>query len=454
MKGPDSMLRRSIAILALLAVSPVSAQRAAPIAAVPSATPVLLTAGQRSAAIADIEKKVIDRYVFPDRVTAIVARLKEGLASGRYDADDPAAFAARVTEDLRAASNDRHMYLNYAPDEFAAASTDKGEGRDNAALKALWERQAHRDNHGLTEMKILPGNVRYLRITGFEWIEDQTGAVYDAAMRFLRDGDAVIIDLRGNGGGSHAAVRYLLSHFTDGDQLDMTFLEAGKDPIQSRTLEYLPAGRLQAKPLYVLINNQVGSAAEAFAYDVQQFHLGTLIGATTAGAANNNEFSPIATGFMLSCSFGRPVHPVSKSNWEAVGVKPDVATNPTQALDVAQSLALARLLERTDAAPADRADWEWVRPAIEAKLHPAMLSQARLRQLAGQYGPQRVMWRDAALHYVRRNGQLARMIPLTADGLFTVEGYDDQFHIRLTGDAIEMQWNGETAPTRLRRSKG
>jgi len=453
MKVPPPMLSRSLMLLAVAVATPVFGQHAVPVTAAPASAVAPLTAEQRSAAIAAIVKRVTERYVFPDRVPRIVARLQDGLASGRYETDSRGAFAARVTEDLRAASSDRHMYLNYAPDAFAAASAGKNDGEDSPELQALWEYQAHRDNHGLTEMRILPGNVRYLRIAGFEWIEDQTGAAYDDAIRFLRGGDAVIIDLRGNGGGSHAAVRYLLSHFMDGDQLDITFLEAGKDPIQSRTLEYLPAGRLKGKPLYVLINNQVGSGAEAFAYDVQQFRLGTLIGATTAGAANNNELSPIAPGFMLSCSYGRPVHPVSKSNWEGVGVKPDVAIDPKAALDVAQSLALTELLKRTDAKAADRGDWAWALPMAEARLHPPVAVQARLRSLSGQYGKERVLWRDGALYYVRRSGATARLIPLTADGLFTVDGFDDHLHIRLTSDAMEMQWNDEPAPTRLPRSK-
>ncbi|QJU60594.1 S41 family peptidase [Sphingomonas sp. AP4-R1] len=447
------MLVRSVVLLSVLAASPAWAQRPAPVTVAPSAAPADLTPGQRSAAIDDIIQKVSARYVFPDRVPTIVARLNQARASGRYATGSPADFAARVSEDLREASNDRHMYLTYAPEQFAAASAGKGGGEDSPQLQAFWEREAHRDNHGLTEMKILSGNVRYLRVAGFEWVEDQTGAAYDAAMRFLRSGDAVIIDLRGNGGGSHAAVRYLLSHFMDGDKLDITFLEAGKDPIQSRTLEYLPAGRLKGKPLYVLISNRVGSGAEAFAYDVQQFHLGTLVGATTSGAANNNELSPIAPGFMLSCSYGRPVHPVSQSNWEGFGVAPDVATEPEQALDVAHSLALAELLKRTDANPADRAEWIWASPAVEARLHPPVLSQSRMRALAGQYGDQRVLWRDGALHYVRRNGQAARLIPLTDDALFTVEGLDDRLHIRLSADAMELQWNDDPAPARLPKTR-
>ncbi|NWP47763.1 hypothetical protein, partial [Escherichia coli] len=65
----------------------------------------------RSAAIAEITRKLEERYVFPDRVAAIRARLKDGMTSGRYDIENPPAFAGRVTEDLRAASGDRHLYL-------------------------------------------------------------------------------------------------------------------------------------------------------------------------------------------------------------------------------------------------------------------------------------------------------------------------------------------------------
>jgi hypothetical protein len=285
-----------------LAAFPATAQRATPVTVAAADSRSALTVDQRAAVIAEIVRQVGERYVFPDRVPTITAKLQTGLESGRYDTDNPTLFADRVTEDLRAASNDRHMYLRYAPAEYAARIAPKGNVAGEAAVDALWRRQAQRANHGLAESRILPGNLRYLRITGFQWIDDETGAAYNAALRFLSGGDAVIIDLRGNGGGSHAAVRYLLSHFMDPGQLDITFLEAGKPPVQSRTLEYLPAGRLKGKLLYVLIDHQVGSGAEAFAYDVQQFHLGTLVGATTAGAANNNSFSAVAPGFVLSCS--------------------------------------------------------------------------------------------------------------------------------------------------------
>lgn len=446
-----SRISLGIALL-LVCVAPCVAQKAAPVAVAP-VKKVILTAADRTAAIAVMASTIQTKYVFPDRVPAIVARLNDGLASGRYDSVDPWAFAARVTDDLRDASKDRHMYLDYSPDDYAATISDEahGEAGDAGAVDALRARQATRSNHGLVALRILPGNVRYLKITGFQWIDDRTGAAYDDAMRFLHGGDAVIVDLRGNGGGSHAAVRYLLSHFMEGDQLDLTFLQAGMAPEQSHTLDYVPAGRLRHTPLFVLIDKQVGSAAEAFAYDVQQFKLGTLVGEKTAGAANNNGFTPIAPGFMLSVSFGRPVHPVSGGNWEGVGVAPDVAVDPERALPSAQALALKALATRTDADPGTRADWAWALPAIEAQLHPVTLLPARMAALVGVYGGRRVVLKDGALRFVGRDGLSHRLDLLTQDGWFTVDGYDDHLHIRLTGAAMEMQWIDEPVATTIAR---
>lgn len=444
-------LTLSACALALLAASPALAQRAAPVAVARAEAAAPLTASQRAAAVAAIVREVETRYVFPERVPAIRDRLNESLSNGRYDTADPGAFAERVSTDLRESSQDGHMYLTHAPAEYAAALTAEGDPFDNPALQAIWADAARRANHGLGEMRILPGNVRYLRISQFHWVRDRTGQAYDDAMRFLRDGDAVIIDLRGNGGGDHAAVRYLLSHFMDPDQLDITFLEAGREPVQSRTLDHLPAGRLKDKPLYVLISRQVGSAAEAFAYDVQQFHLGTLVGGTTGGAANNNGFSPIAPGFMLSVSYGRPVHPISGTNWEGAGVDPDIAVDPATALDAAASHALNTLMARTDADPVDRAAWSWAQLGAEARIRPVSVAPDRLEALAGTYGGRAILFENGALFWRRASGEKARLSPMTADGLFAVEGSDDRIRMRLTGDALEMHRVDEPAPSHFPR---
>ncbi|MFP2962299.1 S41 family peptidase [Myxococcus sp. 1LA] len=336
--------------------------------------PRAMSKQDRDAALTAIAASLRESYVFPEKVPAIIERLEQSRKAGRYDLEDAGVFSERITSDLQASSADRHLYLNHDPVRYAAeqqraahAPSDEGASPD-----ARFRHEALRSHHGLSELKLLPGNLRYLRITGFEWVRDETGAIYDDAMRFLKDGDAIIIDLRGNGGGSHGAVRYLVSHFLDEDVLEMAFLSGPNPPVQSRTLEHVPAGRLKGKPLYVLIDGNVASAGEAFAYDVAQFELGELVGAKTVGAANNNRFVPIHPGFVLSVSHGRPVHAVSNTNWEGVGVLPTVEASPAQALEVAQLLALKRLSEASDASPEARADYEWARLEVEARLRPAL----------------------------------------------------------------------------------
>ena len=447
-----SLLLMTAALAACLSAAvPAYAQQRAPHVVAPGAS-ARISAAERIAVMAAIAAAYQASYVFPEKVAAIVARLNESLQAGEYDLDEPGAFAGRVTQDLRDASGDGHAYMLYDPAQYAAAIASKtnAPAGDRGDLAAYEQRIASRDHHGLTELRRLPGNIRYLRITGFEWVADETGAAYDDGMRFLKGGDAVIVDLRGNGGGSHAAVRYLVSHFLDGDTLEMTFLEGSRTPEQSRTLEYLPAGRLKGKPLYVLIDNYVGSAAEAFAYDVQQFHLGELVGATTAGAANNNKFVPVAPGFMLSVPVGRPVHPVSNANWEGVGVAPTIATNSEQALDVAQSVALARLAATPDARPEDLADWAWARGAIEARLHPVSLSVEQLKSLEGRYGKYEVVRRDTSLWLIWPGYADLRLSPMTADGLFaTTLG---TLRLRLSGDHLEVIWANAPAPRVVARS--
>src|SRR5205809_7270344 len=93
----------------------------------------------------------------------------------------------------------------------------------------------------------------------------------------------------------------------------------------------LAAPRMAGKPLYVLTSGGTGSAAEEFAYHVKMFKLGTLVGETTAGAANNDTIYPIAPGFVASISTGRAIHPVSHDNWEGTGVAPDIAIAADQA---------------------------------------------------------------------------------------------------------------------------
>jgi peptidase S41-like protein len=431
----------SAALFLASPVAPAFGQGPSPAAGGASA-PTPLSGADRAGALQAIKEVLRDSYVLPEMRPKLVERLSQSQAAGRYDVEDSHVFADRITEDLRDLTGDGHLSLRLAPAEYAAAIAAPAGDDGNEAFA---RRHAVRAHHGLTELRVLPGNVRYLRITGFQWVLDETGEAYDDAMRFLKDGDAVIIDLRGNGGGSAAAVQYLTSHFLGADTLLLTFLEGSETPTQSRTLNHLPAGRLKGMPLYVLIDGGVASAAEEFAYHAQQFKLGELVGAKTAGAANNNRMVPIAPAFILSVSVGRPVHAIGNTNWEGAGVQPTVAAPSEQALDVAHSLALTRLVQTPGVTPEALTDYAWARTAVEARLHPVSISPKQLQTLAGDYGEVSVAFRDGVLWLARPNRQTRRLSPLKSDGLFAVEGVDI-LRVRFIRKGLQLLYHGEPAP--------
>ncbi len=434
-------MKRIAPLLIAALMLPVAAEASAQTPA-PAETP-----DTPAAIVASVNRALIERYVFPERVTAISAALAQALTAGRYSGIGTTLLIERMSEDLRKASNDRHLYLVHDPARFAALVAQAAAPKDTPVDDSSWRTLATREHHGLSDMRLLPGNIRYLRITGFHWTEDETGAAYDDAIRFLKGGDAIIIDLRGNGGGSHAAVRYLISHFLDGDTPILTFRKRGEPEVVSRALEYLPAGRLKGKPLFTLTDNSSGSAAEEFAYQVQQFGLGVLVGATTAGAANNNDYAPLSNGLLLSISTGSPVHPVSKTNWEAKGVVPDIAVAADTALEVAQQRALAQLIAAPSTDRTRHAEYVWIAETLAARLRPApVLPAAQLRRHAGVYGEITITQRPDGVWFARADRPTRRLWPMDSNGLFGVEGVD-ALRVAFTATGLEVRRMDALAPT-------
>lgn len=210
-------------------------------------------------------------------------------------------------------------------------------------------------NHGFERAERLPGNVGYLDLRHFSG-EPEAQATAIAAMNFLASTDALIVDLRRNGGGHPMMIATLLSYFVpQGERLLFnTFYKREENTTEQYwTSPYVPGPRYTGKPLYVLISNRTGSAAEEFAYDVQTHKLGTIVGAVSAGGANPGGMYRLNGHFAAFIATGRAINPVTHTNWEGVGVQPDSATSAGEALRGAHLMALRRL--RKDAGDPDRA---------------------------------------------------------------------------------------------------
>lgn len=291
-------------------------------------------------AVAEIRRVVAESYVLPEKRPALDAVLADGLASGRYDTRDPAAFARTVDADLTRVGRDRHLNIRFDPAAVAMMTARRPDDRPDMAA---FERKIRAGNHGVQAMTLLSGNVRLVDLRAFDWIGPESEAALGAAMEFLRGGDAAIIDIRQNGGGHPLAVQYVVSHFLAPDKPLITFYEGGKPLNETASLPEGKVRRMLGKPLYVLVGPVTGSAAEEFAGHVAGYRLGELVGVTTSGGGYMNRLVPVGRELVLSVSVARAVLASTGKDWEAVGIAPSIAAEPERALDVAHVAALKRI---------------------------------------------------------------------------------------------------------------
>jgi hypothetical protein len=395
----------SFGAVSMLALGmPAAAQQPAP------ASPAAAAALDSRAVVAEVRRIIAERYVLPERRPALDAILAQGLASGRYDVRDPAVLAERVNADLDTAGHDRHLNFSLNPRQAEILAAGRREQPDNSG----YERQVRNANHGVSELRVLPGNVRYMAYDGFMWLGPESAAALDNAMRFLAGGEAVIVDLRRNGGGSPEAVQYLISHFLPADRPLVTFYMNGRpEADRLSTLAELPAGRMVGKPLYVLISGGTGSAAEEFTGHVGGYRIGELVGANTSGAGFRNDVLPVGGQFVLSVSVGRAVLASTGRDWEAVGHAPTIPAEVGAALDAAYAHALRRLAG-TAADPRDRARLTAIAEGVAARgeRHQAALP---LAAYAGDYGERAILAEDGRLYY-RRAPTRARIALIALGG--------------------------------------
>lgn len=429
-----------VAALGLVSVNEAAAQGPAPITAAAEQI-------NAAAVVADVRRILAANYVLADVRPRLDAALAKGLSDGRYNVGDPGELADRINADMAAVAHDKHLGIRYdAAEQSRLAALPPGAGADDAPPSPEEVAQATKFNHGILEMKVLPGNLRYIDLVGFFWGGKPTTEAYDNAIRFLKDGDAAIIDLRHNGGGSPEAVQYLVSHFLEPNRPIVTFYMGADKVEQFKSLASLPAGRLLGKPLYVLTSKGTASAAEEFTGHVAGFRLGELIGETTAGAGFRNSFFPVAGGYVISVSVGRAVLASTGKDWEGVGIAPTTMVDPDKALDVAQSHALKRLASA--ASGDEKRRLEAQAAILDAKANPVRTALP-LERYAGSYGERSVNLDAGSLVYQRKGGLKVVLIPTGANEFSFNEDPMARIRFIVAGNAVTrlqlVRGDGSTA---------
>lgn len=301
-----------------------------------------LNASGRTAIVQTLVAKMNANYIEPavaERVGIAIARKN---ADGGYaNAASAQTFSAVLAQDLRQLSGDLHFGTTvYEGFRERSGGPDVPE----RAKMEEWREQAARRGYDIEKIERLPGNVGYIELRGFGGPEF-VGAAYTAAMSLMAGTDALILDLRRNGGGSPASVAYLMSHFFPlGDErhlIDMYDRPTGTTrqfwTVKTVTQRY-------DKPVYVLTSARTFSAGEDFSYGIQAQKRGTLVGETTGGGSNPVSWYGVGQDIIVAIPTARATNAVTKTNWEHVGVKPDIAVPAAQALQTAHVTILRTLV--------------------------------------------------------------------------------------------------------------
>ena len=358
---------------------------------------------------------VAERYVFPDIGERIAAHIRARSAAGAYDALTPAQLVDTLTQDLRVVNGDRHLYLQYQAGGGRQGGPAPGSGQPVRMTPGTSPQSielARRRNYYLNRAERLDGNVGYLDVRRFFGATDDARDAAAGAMAFLADVDAMIIDVRYTPGGDVRMVDLLASYFFDKVTPTLsTFSRSRNETIHRTTLESVPGKRRPSIPVYVLTSRDTGSAAEDFAFLLQQTGRATLVGDRTAGAGHTNAILNLGGGYSLSVSIGRTYNPKTNEGWEGTGVQPQVKVAAAEALDAAHRLALTALIEKAQDESLKR-ELTWTRDAADARRSPVAVDAKTLQSYAGKYGTRFIRFEQGRLWYQRADG--AELMPLLA----------------------------------------
>lgn len=308
---------------------------------------------------------IVENFVDPQRVARIVAGLDSLRRSGQLDRETrPVMLASVLTREIgRLMDGDQHFRV-LAP-QFAARTVVSSTGRDAAPpergrrdtvrtavpfhVSSPRVEEERRANHFFSRVDSLDGNVLLVVLDGFAIPTEEAYARASDVMRRAATAEAIVFDLRRNGGGVEGLNQFLASHLFAPEPA-LTLYTRYVRPTDRTTvypvLSQLLAPRSVSAPVFVVISRGTVSAAENFAYSLQQHGRAVVVGERSQGAGHSAQRFELPGGWAVQVPVARVTHPVSGTGWNGTGVVPDVAVPAPAAMDSAYALALRRVRER------------------------------------------------------------------------------------------------------------
>jgi hypothetical protein len=278
--------------------------------------------------IDSLRNNVSSHYVLPDKAKEVNSLMGSTEFINKFsNINDKKQFANALQKEIQTILSDKHFRV--LPPRVPQAASNQN------LLERHQESLTNFRKGGFKSIEMLDGNVGYVKVDGFR-SEDKHKV--DGLMNFLRTADAIIIDLRENGGGGQP-VNYFTSYFLADNVVVGKTYHRYKDSWKVLKTEPIKGDKRLEVPLFILTSDFTFSAAEAFAYNLQARKRATIVGEVSGGGAHPIQFMPLPNGFRVIMPNRRSYNEITKSNWEGTGVVPDVLTNAEHTLDKAKELA-------------------------------------------------------------------------------------------------------------------
>ncbi|WP_019028299.1 S41 family peptidase [Colwellia piezophila] len=294
---------------------------------------------EKIALLASLEKNIKEKYVLIDNIAKIEHTLRKISTNSNFlKAESKKELASIMSAELR--KHDKHFTVQWR---------DLTKEPEKQEINEGWFAKLKRKNSGFNKVEILDGNIGYIDFWGLDELNEVSRARAENTLALVSEVDALIFDLRNNGGGSAEMVQLISSYFFD----SKTHLNSFYSRMTGTTSEFWTFDKINGVkkpnlPLYILTSKHTFSAAEEFAYNFKHLKRATIVGEQTKGGANPWQYFELGDGFRAAIPIAKAVNPITKSNWEAVGVKPHVDTVSHKALEVAYKMALIEIKKSAD----------------------------------------------------------------------------------------------------------
>jgi hypothetical protein len=293
--------------------------------------PLIISKEEKNQFIKRVSQGLIDRYVFKEVGEEVASYILEQYKKGIYDTIGEAQkFARKMTEEIQSVSHDKHMRVIVRRGRLGLESAS-----DPILDQYMRTLKSESENYGFQKVEILPGNIGYVDFRYFASPVKARDRVV-AVMNFLKYSDAIIYDLRKNGGGNPEMIQLMCSYLFDKRlHLNSLYWREGERIVEYWTFDEVEGTKLPEIPVIVLTSNDTFSGAEEFTYNLKTRERATIIGERTGGGANPGGMQPITKNLAIFIPTGRAINPVTGTNWEGIGVEPHIKVTADSALTIA-----------------------------------------------------------------------------------------------------------------------